>query len=318
MKSTVCAFSVLLLLSACKREEVAKPGGAAAEQPVVAEQGGAQGAVDPKVVASELAKEATAAKPKAERAQPPVANQAPKTAPRADSLYIDRELTEADVAKRTLRELSLMRNTIFARHGNTFVKPWLDVYFRAQPWYEGKPKKRWGKPSARDLANAAQIARHESKLTAQQLDKRASEVLQRLEAKTTRPHDHLELRLLSARRGKWLGGDVVPKNKRTPLEDPSLLGQQLVIGQIEAMSRRDLRLLRNTIYALHGYVFRSELLLSYFSTTDWYKERPDFHAKQLTAVDQRNLKLIRSLEDVHGGPLSDSAHADAIGWFGGA
>ena len=51
---------------------------------------------------------------------------------------------------------------------------------------------------------------------------------------------------------------------------------------------------------------------------DLAAKRADFHAKDLTAVDQRNLKLVRSVEDSHGGPLSDAAHGDAIGWLGGA
>ena len=257
-----------------------------------------------------------------------VAKPAPKppspAQPAARPLYLDRALTTADLATRTLRELSLLRNTIFARQGNTFIKPWLDAHFRAQSWYAPRPKGKWGKPSARDLANAVLIARHEAKLTAKELDERAEQVRARLKAAKEQAasdrfdDDRMELRLLSARRGKWLGGDGVAQSRRTPLEDPTLLDQQLAVGQIALMSRRDLRLLRNTIYARHGYQFRSELLSSYFSSTDWYKAHADFSTKDLTAVDQRNLKLVRSVEDRHGGPLSDAAHGDAIGWFGGA
>jgi hypothetical protein len=236
----------------------------------------------------------------------------------AEPLYFDRPLTPDDVARRPLRELSLIRNTIFARHGNTFVKPWLDRHFRSRPWYAPKPRKDWGKPSARDLANAKVIAEVESGLSAKQLDVRAAEVRARIAAKQPTAHDHLELRMLSARRGRWLGGDAVPKNKRTPLEDPTLLKQQLAVGQLDEMSRRDLRLLRNTIYALHGYKFRSEMLWHYFSSTDWYKANSNFSNKLLSAVDQRNLKLIRSVEDQQGGPLTDKAHAEAIGWMSGA
>ncbi len=212
---------------------------------------------------------AKAASPKTAPDKPPAAATAtaapsaePKPAPAAatvtdatgdEPLYFDRPLTRADVANRSLRELSLIRNTIFARHGNTFVKPWLD--------------------------------------------------------------DERELRLLSARRGKWLGGKTISKKERTPLEDPTLLDGQLALGPLKKMSRRDLRLLRNTVYARHGYRFKSVLLSAYFASTDWYKADPRFTAKRLTAVDQRNLKLIRSVEDKHGGPLSDEAHVETSDWF---
>src|SRR5437773_10874911 len=56
------------------------------------------------------------------------------------SLYYDREIRQEDLRGRTLRELTLMRNTIYARAGNPFRKKWLNDYFSAQPWYHPLPK----------------------------------------------------------------------------------------------------------------------------------------------------------------------------------
>src|SRR5215470_1120836 len=56
-----------------------------------------------------------------------------KTEPRP--LYYTREITDDDLIGRSLRELTLMRNTIYARAGNKFRKQWLNDYFSAQPWY---------------------------------------------------------------------------------------------------------------------------------------------------------------------------------------
>ena len=50
-------------------------------------------------------------------------------------LYYTRPITDDDLIGRSLRELSLMRNTIYARAGNKFRKKWLNDYFSAQPWY---------------------------------------------------------------------------------------------------------------------------------------------------------------------------------------
>src|SRR5262245_25089010 len=53
----------------------------------------------------------------------------------ARPFYYTREITQQDLDGRSLRELTLMRNTIYARAGNRFRKKWLNDYFSAQPWY---------------------------------------------------------------------------------------------------------------------------------------------------------------------------------------
>src|SRR4051794_17011842 len=43
--------------------------------------------------------------------------------------------------KKTLRELSILRNTIYARYGwDGYRKPWLRDYFHTQPWFKPNPK----------------------------------------------------------------------------------------------------------------------------------------------------------------------------------
>ena len=54
----------------------------------------------------------------------------------------------ADLEGRTLRELALMRNTIYARAGHPFRKKWLHDYFSAQPWY---------KPLAKDTHRTLEV-----------------------------------------------------------------------------------------------------------------------------------------------------------------
>src|SRR5689334_19779077 len=87
---------------------------------------------------------------------------APGAAGAADrTLYYDRALTSADLEGRTLRELALMRNTIYARAGHPFRKKWLHDYFAAQPWYKPLAKDDNRKITAIDRANAALIAQAE-------------------------------------------------------------------------------------------------------------------------------------------------------------
>src|SRR5260221_8422877 len=42
-----------------------------------------------------------------------------------------------ELEERTLRELSILRNTIYARYGwDGYRKEWLKAYFHAQPWFK--------------------------------------------------------------------------------------------------------------------------------------------------------------------------------------
>ncbi|MEZ4468063.1 MAG: YARHG domain-containing protein [bacterium] len=232
----------------------------------------------------------------------------------AATWYFDRALTEAELKGRSLRELSILRNTIFARAGNPFRKDWLNAWFRAQPWYT--PAKTWdpAKITPVDWENAKTIAAYESSLKRPELEARAAAVKARLAAGATE-EDRIELRLLSVRLGKWQDEVKAPAADRSPLEDPSLLDTQLTNAQLANMSRRDLRLLRNMIYARHGYTFKSQLLGDYFGSFDWYTPDPAYSTARLTRLDWRNVKLIKSLEAELGGLMTDWEHMKEDGWF---
>jgi hypothetical protein len=86
--------------------------------------------------------------------------------------------------------------------------------------------------------------------------------------------------------------------------------EQIIMGAIEAynelepisivsMARLDLsslRILRNAIYALHGYEFGSEDLYDYFSEFAWYDPRYGNVDNQLSNVDRTNIERIRAFE----------------------
>jgi hypothetical protein len=245
----------------------------------------------------------------------------PAAAPQSDGipvqrpLYYDRLITQKDLRSRSLRELTLMRNTIFARAGNPFRKKWLADYFAAQPWYHPLTATDESKLTPLDKQNAGIIVAYDLSLSRSQLQTMVGQIMIAVRDHGFTPEDRIELRLLSARLGKWVGPSDTPEDERSPLEDPAILDKQLTVDQLKDLSRRDLRLLRNTIYARHGRQFRSELLRSYFEATDWYKSDSAYTDALLTAVDNRNIKLIRSLEDQLGGPLTDFEHRNEDGWI---
>ena len=74
---------------------------------------------------------------------------------------------------------------------------------------------------------------------------------------------------------------------------------------LRGLSLNELRLLRNEIYARHGRQFKSQLLQEYFDNMSWYQANPAFTEKQLTKVDVTNIRLIKSVEDTLGGPLTE-------------
>jgi len=230
----------------------------------------------------------------------------------ARPFYYERQITPDDLKDRTLRELALMRNTIYARAGNPFRKKWLNDYFSAQPWYHPLAQIDQSKLTELDRKNAEIIANFDGSVS--RLD-----LLARLKALQARGADtsegKIELRLLSMRLGNWAGA---ANEDRTPLEDPSLLDKQVGVDQLRDFSRRDLRLLRNLVYARRGRPFRSALLQSYFGTLAWYKPDPKYTDVRLTPLDKRNIKVILSVEDSLGGPLTDYQHKKEEGWFAAA
>src|SRR6476620_5848460 len=100
-----------------------------------------------------------------------------------------------------------------------------------------------------------------------------------------------------------MGEFALDDDKRGKTENS--LDRVLKPEELRQLSLRDLRLLRNTIYARRGRPFKSSILREHFLGMDWYKVNADYTDKLLTANDQRNIALIKSVENEFGGPLSD-------------
>lgn len=215
-------------------------------------------------------------------------------------LYYERAITPADLEGRSLRELTLMRNWIYARAGNVFRKEWLHQFFTKQPWY-APTGLDMGKLSAIDRRNAETIAAAEANLPRAELHRRL-EAFERTDPATE--EEWIEAALLA----RALGVESVFGEElweRTPLDDPKLLTQQLTVEQLRDLSRRDLRLLRNMVFARHGREFKSELVRGHFERMEWYRPDPGFSDSRLTALDHRNIKVIQSVEADLGGPIGD-------------
>ena len=66
---------------------------------------------------------------------------------------------------------------------------------------------------------------------------------------------------------------------------------------IIGLSKKELRIMRNWIYARHGYSFRSQDLINYFSKFEWYHPKySEVPYNSLTDIEQRNIELIKRYE----------------------
>lgn len=78
-----------------------------------------------------------------------------------------------------------------------------------------------------------------------------------------------------------------------------LCNRELTINDVYDKSADELRIMRNYIYARHGYIFESPDLQEYFSQFDWYTPyEPDMNAvySSMTETERHNVDFIKQHE----------------------
>ena len=86
---------------------------------------------------------------------------------------------------------------------------------------------------------------------------------------------------------------------------PNSSDEYLSASDVKHLSKRDLSLARNEIYARHGRLFTSEKLQNYFDSMDWYDGRyEEVTDDELSQVEKDNIKLIQKYESKKGGSYS--------------
>ena len=61
-------------------------------------------------------------------------------------------------------------------------------------------------------------------------------------------------------------------------------------------AKADYRILRNAIYARHGYIFKSADLTEYFSSFSWYEPRYSDVTSKLSSIERANVATLKKLE----------------------
>ena len=70
----------------------------------------------------------------------------------------------------------------------------------------------------------------------------------------------------------------------------------LTTKDVENMYKRDLEVIRNTIYARHGYSFQNREMRYFFDNLTWYIPVSIDVTKELTDIETKNIKLLKRYE----------------------
>lgn len=178
-----------------------------------------------------------------------------------------RPVVEADVAALDRAQLRLLRNVPFARHGYPFSADDLRRQFAAMSWYRVNPRFDNALLDRVDGDNIALVHSYEGR--AQLLAARPSPTAQD------------------------------PATARARLESSlrhALAGEPLASAELAALDLGALRLVRNTSYARHGYVFRASDLQAAFAAKPWYRADPGYREASLTSEDARNIARVQERE----------------------
>src|SRR5262249_19001582 len=79
--------------------------------------------------------------------------------------------------RKTLRDLSILRNTIYARYGwDGYRKPWLREYFHSQPWFKANTKFTYKQLTEADRKNAHFVGVREQSFREDELQKMRDDI----------------------------------------------------------------------------------------------------------------------------------------------
>ena len=77
---------------------------------------------------------------------------------------------------------------------------------------------------------------------------------------------------------------------------PEASKKELIADDLENLSIAELTMMRNEIYARHGYCFSNRLMRDYFEELDWYVPDNTDIRNKLTPIETKNIVLIKRYE----------------------
>ncbi len=95
------------------------------------------------------------------------------------------------------------------------------------------------------------------------------------------------------------GKNALEKNRehsQAPGRYPLTSQRLLIDDDLKDMSKADLRIMRNEIYARHGLIFQAADMQNYFSAQSWYSAQYDNVINMLSNIEKNNIAMIRKYE----------------------
>lgn len=179
-----------------------------------------------------------------------------------------RLLTYVDIENFTKQDMMLARNEIFARHGRKFNDEDIRTYFEAQSWYNGT------------------IAPEDF----------STSVLSAVEQQNIDFIKQYEDGLNGVSQQVGSSGSVITYNGYMI---PQSSSRRLTYADIAGLSKWQLSIARNEIYARNGRMFSDPDIRAYFEAQSWYYgyiAPENFTTSMLSATEQYNVEFIKSYE----------------------
>lgn len=79
-------------------------------------------------------------------------------------------------------------------------------------------------------------------------------------------------------------------------EYPYTSERYLNYSDLSNMSKRELKIMRNEIFARHGYIFKTNDMINYFSQQYWYKPLYENVDGKLSKIEKENISFIKRFE----------------------
>ena len=67
-------------------------------------------------------------------------------------------------------------------------------------------------------------------------------------------------------------------------------------GDVAYLSKRDLKIMRNEIFARHGFIFKTNDMMEYFNRQSWYRPLNNDVTNYLSKLEAANVNFIKSYE----------------------
>lgn len=67
-------------------------------------------------------------------------------------------------------------------------------------------------------------------------------------------------------------------------------------GELEKLDDKTVELIKNEIYARHGYIFTNRALKKYFENFNWYEPNEEYSPNLLNPTEKTNLKTIKKFQ----------------------